>query len=71
MMKKNSNGTMIVKETKSTMLGGLYVLITRKITKNGNSRYGIVLEDKHRNTHKLVMSGKLMDVWARYKALTA
>ena len=52
---KRTNNLTIVKTDDST-IKGLNVILTRKTTKSGNIRHGVVLENKRNGRHQLVGS---------------
>ena len=70
-MVKTDKGLEIVKIADSTVRGQRVVL-TRKTTKSGKIRHGVVLEDKLRGWHKLIGSFEgIAPAFKAYKALVA
>ena len=63
-MKRTENLT-VVKIADSTVKG-LNVILTRKTTKNGNVRHGVVLENKRNGRHQLV--GSFIGITAAWNA---
>lgn len=68
-MKRTEKGLDIIKTADST-IKGLTVCLTRKTTKNGNVRHGVVLENKHTGRHQLVGSFiGITPAWNAFKGL--
>lgn len=67
-MKCTENLTVV--KTADSTIKGLTVCLTRKTTKNGNIRHGVVLENKHTGRHQLVGSFiGITPAWNAFKGL--
>ena len=68
-MTRTNKGLDVILTADST-IHGMTVCLTRKTTKRGNIRHGVVLENKHSGRHQLVGSFVgIAPAWAAYKGL--
>ena len=68
-MTRTNKGLDVILATDST-IRGITVCLTRKTTKSGNIRHGVVLENQYTGRHQLVGSFKgIAPAWAAYKGL--
>ena len=68
-MTRTNKGLDIVKTTDSTV-NGRRVILTRKTTKSGEIRHGVVLESKRSGRHQKIGSfAGIAPAWKVYKAL--
>ena len=64
--KTTDSGLVILKEARST-IHGQKVLLTRKTTKGGNIRHGVILESRDGRRHQKIGTFKgIKDAWKLY-----